>query len=83
MTQHVAPQPLPQALAETLCPLCGQPNACRPAATGSLAEPCWCREVTFAPELLVRVPEAERGVACICRRCATASAPHAPGAGGA
>ncbi|GMV46692.1 MAG: hypothetical protein AMXMBFR66_20900 [Pseudomonadota bacterium] len=62
-----------QALPEPLCPLCGSPNACRPAATGSLGEACWCRGVTFSPELLAAVPGPKRSIACICRACAEAA----------
>lgn len=58
--------------AEPRCPLCGGPNGCTPAATGSFGgEPCWCREVSFSAEVLARVPPALRGKACLCRRCAT------------
>ena len=48
------------------CPLCGQPNACGAAAG---AEHCWCFDVTLAPAALARVPEAARGIACICAKC--------------
>ncbi|MBL8340240.1 MAG: cysteine-rich CWC family protein [Rubrivivax sp.] len=58
--------------AEHRCPLCGEPNGCVPAATGTFGGgPCWCREVVFSGEVLARVPEAARGRACLCRRCAT------------
>ena len=52
------------------CPLCGQPNDCRPADTGEFSSACWCRDVQFSAELLARVPPASAGRACICRRCA-------------
>lgn len=52
------------------CPLCGGDNACAPAASGSFETPCWCRAVTIAPEVLARVPEAERLRSCLCRQCA-------------
>ncbi len=52
------------------CPICGGPNRCAAAASGSFDTPCWCREATFSPDLLARVPEAQRGQACICRACA-------------
>jgi hypothetical protein len=57
---------------ETTCPLCGGPNGCVPAATGSFDGDCWCRNVRFSPELLARVPAAQLGRACICRACASA-----------
>jgi hypothetical protein len=48
----------------------GGPNGCAAAATGSFDASCWCRDVTFSPALLARVPDADRDAACICRRCA-------------
>ena len=53
------------------CPLCGGPNQCAAAQSGSFETPCWCREATFSPDLLARLPEAQRGQACICQDCAT------------
>ena len=58
------------ALPNRECPLCGGPNACAPAQTGSLATPCWCRDVTIAPAALERVPQEQRQRACICAACA-------------
>jgi hypothetical protein len=52
------------------CPLCGGPNACVPATSGSFGQPCWCESATFSPTLLERVPAGLRGLACICARCA-------------
>ncbi|MCW1916584.1 cysteine-rich CWC family protein [Luteolibacter sp. GHJ8] len=65
---------IPQPLPEFHCPLCGGPNDCAAAANCSFTAPCWCREVTFAAELLARVPEPMKGRACICRACAEAAA---------
>lgn len=53
------------------CPLCGGPNDCGPARTGTHATPCWCTNVTIDPAVLARIPPAARNQACICRRCAT------------
>lgn len=64
------------ALAAPLCPLCGQPNQCAAAATGSLDTACWCREVTISPTTLTRIPEAQKSKACLCRACATGE--HSP-----
>ncbi|WP_374592391.1 cysteine-rich CWC family protein [Aquabacterium sp.] len=62
-----------------LCPICGQPNQCaRAAQPDHSAEPdgaCWCQAVQFAPDALSRVPTAQRGLSCICARCATKSSP--------
>ena len=57
------------ALPHSTCPLCGGANACAPAACGRLDVDCWCRRERFGPELLARVPTAERGRACICPAC--------------
>jgi len=56
-------------LANHQCPLCGQPNRCAPADTGSFASPCWCKSQTFPPELLAQVAPAERNKSCICQAC--------------
>jgi hypothetical protein len=50
------------------------------AGDAAPAGDCWCRRVTFTPELLAQVPVAQRGQACICLRCATqaAVAPASP-----
>ncbi|MFO1293408.1 MAG: cysteine-rich CWC family protein [Rubrivivax sp.] len=66
--------PPARPLPEPLCPLCGGPNECRPAATGSFGEACWCRSVAFPAELLAAVPEPKRAIACICRNCAERAA---------
>lgn len=62
------------------CPLCGEPNRCAmemERETGQKQGPCWCVGATFSAELLQSVPSASAGLACICARCATASAnPH-------
>lgn len=52
------------------CPLCGQPNQCAAVAAGRFDVPCWCQNVSIPAHVLARVPEAERGRACICAACA-------------
>ncbi|SEB21067.1 cysteine-rich CWC family protein [Variovorax sp. YR216] len=57
------------------CPLCGEANRCAmdvERETGQKQPPCWCMaaEFSFSPELLARVPQEKRGLACICARCA-------------
>ena len=59
------------------CPLCGGPNGCAPAASGSFDVGCWCKDVVFSKDALARVPEAARNKACLCRHCATADLPRA------
>ncbi|MBK9444272.1 MAG: cysteine-rich CWC family protein [Comamonadaceae bacterium] len=58
------------------CPLCGQPNQCAmeiARSTGAEPGPCWCARTTFSAELLNQIPEAARGVACLCAACVKAS----------
>lgn len=74
--QTAMPAPTP-SIDPCRCPLCGQPNACAneiARATGQAQPPCWCTTVTFAPELLARVPPEAQRRACICAACARAAA---------
>jgi len=50
------------------CPLCGNNNECGVAAG---EEPCWCFRQPVPQEVLQRLPLEARGVACVCRSCAT------------
>ncbi|CAG0977390.1 hypothetical protein BURK1_01557 [Burkholderiales bacterium] len=50
------------------CPRCGAPNVCVMAA-GRPDEPCWCTSVTVSEALIDALPEAARGVACLCAAC--------------
>lgn len=50
------------------CPLCGQANQCAIAA-GQPAESCWCMQADLSRQVLARIPEAQRGKACICPAC--------------
>lgn len=69
-------------IAATDCPLCGAPNDCAPAQSGSFDTPCWCASVTVSGCALAAVPEPLRNRACLCRRCATdPSADRASGVG--
>jgi hypothetical protein len=52
----------------SICPLCGKPNDCAQADGRTR---CWCFEVQIPAEVLARVPAPLRGVACVCRCCAT------------
>jgi|CXWL01.1.fsa_nt_gi hypothetical protein len=49
------------------CPLCGEPNACAPAACGSFDVECWCNRVTIDAQALERARTRD---ACLCRACA-------------
>ncbi|MEO8038869.1 MAG: cysteine-rich CWC family protein [Betaproteobacteria bacterium] len=80
--------PAGRPASEPVCPLCGRPNRCAPAQSGTFQTPCWCREATFSAGLLARVPQRQRNIACICRACleaatatttATAPSPSPPG----
>jgi Cysteine-rich CWC len=52
----------------TRCPLCDGPNDCQSAAGRST---CWCFETPVPPAVLARVPKPLRGVACVCKSCAS------------
>jgi hypothetical protein len=39
-------------------------------ASGVAPAECWCTTLEFSAELLARVPEAARNLACICQTCA-------------
>ena len=59
-----------------LCPLCGQINQCAMETerlTGVQQPPCWCSQTQFSAELLSKIPESARGVACLCAACVKAS----------
>jgi hypothetical protein len=64
--------PVAVPLPHPTCPLCGGPNRCAPAVSGSFAGPCWCSApgVTIPPRILARIAPEQRGLACICARCA-------------
>jgi len=53
------------------CPLCGAPNECAPARSGTHDTPCWCWNITIDPAILAKIPPEARNEACLCRRCAT------------
>jgi hypothetical protein len=67
-----------EAKANHTCPLCGGPNECAPARSGSLDTPCWCRTITISDDALARVPAARRNESCLCRRCAEATPSQLP-----
>ena len=50
------------------CPLCGQSNQCAIEA-GQPAAGCWCMGTPVDPATLAAVPDAARGLACLCPRC--------------
>jgi hypothetical protein len=37
--------------------------------------PCWCTTAVFTPELMQRIPEAARNLACVCQACAASITP--------
>jgi len=43
------------------------------AATGIQQPPCWCTQAQFSADLLNKIPEAARGVACLCAACVKAA----------
>lgn len=38
-------------------------------AAGRPDEPCWCTQVSIPEALIASLPEAARGVACLCAAC--------------
>ena len=57
----------------TLCPICHEPNICameKAKATGTKPERCWCMDAVFTPAVMDQVPDAAKGKACICAKCA-------------
>jgi len=57
----------------TRCPICHEPNVCameKAKATGTKPERCWCMDAVFTPAVMDQVPDAAKGKACICAKCA-------------
>jgi hypothetical protein len=50
------------------CPLCGNRNECGAVAGEGN---CWCAAQPVRPEVLRRLSPETRGVACVCRVCAS------------
>ena len=53
------------------CPLCGAPNQCAPAASGTFDTPCWCKDVKMDPKAIAAA--GDKRDACLCPACATKS----------
>lgn len=51
------------------CPLCGKPNQC---GVTSGAPSCWCMRTEVPKQLIERVPDALKGIVCICEDCVKA-----------
>ncbi|MEG1101240.1 MAG: cysteine-rich CWC family protein [Comamonas sp.] len=58
----------------SVCPLCGQTNQCAVAA-GLPAEDCWCMQTRIAPQVLERIPAAQRRQSCVCPACGQGLSP--------
>ncbi|MFL0800520.1 MAG: cysteine-rich CWC family protein [Agarilytica sp.] len=59
-------------IAQNLCPICNNDNACgNPSCDGDTTA-CWCKrtDITFPEGLLQQVPKASQGKVCICQSCA-------------
>jgi hypothetical protein len=50
------------------------------SAGGAAPASCWCQSVDFTAVLKAPLPDAARGVACICARCAAQAAARADAA---
>ena len=53
------------------CPTCGEPNQCGLSQGKS---ECWCFGALISSAALERIPSQAKNLACICERCAAASA---------
>jgi len=53
------------------CPTCGEPNTCGLAQGKS---ECWCFSAVLPSAALESVPSEAKNLACICARCAAATA---------
>ena len=51
------------------CPLCAAGNNCA-VASGKPAEECWCQGVEIKPAVLDAIGADDKGVRCICPKCA-------------
>lgn len=60
--------PSPRFVDPSRCPLCGTDNDCGLAKGKGV---CWCSSIKIPEEVLDRVRPEARGVACVCRDCAT------------
>jgi hypothetical protein len=58
-----------------VCPLCGNPNECAAARSGSFDVPCWCVDVAIDAATLARIPAPLQGVSCLCPQCAAGGEP--------
>lgn len=50
------------------CPICNNDNSCGNIA-GKAHGTCWCSQAFFPEAIFARVPEDQRGQACICQTC--------------
>ena len=42
-------------------------------------ETCWCFDLVISSEALERIPDPAKGVACVCKACATSTPAAKPG----
>lgn len=59
----------------TRCPLCSENNQCA-VTLGQDPSTCWCHqpEIVIDKTLLIKIPQAARGKACICPQCVASDA---------
>lgn len=57
--------------ADQRCPLCGEVNLCAKISCEQDTFTCWCADpdIKFPPSLLDKIPEASKGIHCICKSC--------------
>ena len=61
----------------TRCPICHEPNVCameKAKLTDTKPERCWCFDAVFTPAVMDLVPDESKGKACVCAKCASATA---------
>lgn len=58
----------------SLCPVCGASNRCTLADPRTATQPCWCFSQSIDPAVLEALPAEVRDQACLCPRCALATA---------
>lgn len=56
----------------SVCPLCGEGNACMNLSDPQSVDTCWCQNpaIVFSDHLLKQVPSSHNNQACICKKCA-------------
>jgi hypothetical protein len=62
-------KPSPNCDLAKRCPVCGAANVCRLANGCTYKGPCWCENVSLAPEVLRHLRDIALEPSCLCRDC--------------